>query len=51
MATLEELRPIIIKNPEALASYEEEKVALAKEMTEWEREKAKSDKEETRVMA
>ena len=51
MATLEDLRPIVMKDPEALASYEAEKAILAKEMAEQERERVKSGKEETRVTA
>jgi hypothetical protein len=30
--TLEDLRATVLKNPEALAAYEDEKIALAEEM-------------------
>ena len=51
MAALEDLRPIVMKDAEAFASYEAEKATLAKEMAEQELEKVKSGKEEARVMA
>ena len=51
MTTLEDLRRIVIKNPETLMSYETEKAALAKEMADYEQEKTKSGKEETRILA
>ena len=51
MATLEDLRPIVLRTPEALKNYQEEKAALAKEMADYEQEITKSGKEETCVMA
>lgn len=46
MKTLEEIRSAIMKNPEALLSYKEEKDALVKEMIGREREKAEYRNEE-----
>ncbi|MDR1516117.1 MAG: hypothetical protein LBS45_10500 [Synergistaceae bacterium] len=42
MATLDELRNTVLKNPEAHAASETEKKALAEEIAEWEREKARA---------
>ena len=49
MATIEDLRAVVLKNPEALAGYDEEKTMLANEMTAHEEKKAQSEKEETHV--
>lgn len=41
MATLDELRDKVLKNPEARAACEAEKKVLAEEIAEWERQQKK----------
>ena len=51
MATLKDLRSAVLKKPEALASYEDEKKALVREMAELEQGETESEKEEVHVLA
>ena len=58
MITLEDLRPLVLKKPEALTGYEDEKNALAREMSDFgqretksEKEEAKSEKKEAHILA